>query len=79
MVSGPLNARDMKLCFFASEKPVAQETLTDLKKRYGNYSVEECDAIVAIGGDGLMLDVLRAHMNAGKPIYGENADPPSSK
>lgn len=72
MKSGPLNARDMKLCFFASEKPVAQETLKELKKRYGNYSVEECDVIVAIGGDGLMLDVLRAHMNAGKPIYGVN-------
>nr|WP_243396444.1 NAD kinase [Marinicaulis flavus] len=70
--AGPLSARDMKLCFIASEKPVAQETLKDLEKRYGNHAAEKCDVIVAIGGDGHMLDVLRAHMKDGKPVYGFN-------
>lgn len=66
------NPRDLRLCFFASEKPAAQETLHVLTKRYGQHSVEDCNVIVAVGGDGFMLDVLRAHMNSGKPIYGYN-------
>ena len=72
MMGASLNAHDMKLCYFASDKPVAQETEKELKKRYGNHPVEDCEVIVAIGGDGFMLDVLRAHMTAGKPIYGFN-------
>jgi NAD+ kinase len=66
------NTDHMKLCFFASEKTVAQETLKELKDRYGHFPVEDADVIVAIGGDGHMLDVLRAHMKDGKPIYGVN-------
>ena len=62
----------MKLCFIASQKPIAQETHKDLSKRYGDHTVEDCDVIVAIGGDGHMLDVLRAHMKDGKPVYGFN-------
>lgn len=68
----PRNPRNMRLCVFASEKPSAIEAGNQLKKRYGNHPVEECDVIVAVGGDGFMLDVLRAHMTAGKPIYGFN-------
>ena len=68
----PLDARNMRMCFFASEKPEAQQTLKELKKRYGDHSVAECDVIVAVGGDGFMLDVLRGQMTSGKPIYGFN-------
>jgi NAD+ kinase len=32
----------------------------------------EADVIVALGGDGLMLQALHAYMNTGKPIYGMN-------
>ncbi len=69
---GSLKPRNLKLCFFASEKPVAQEAMRDLKRLYGDYSVEDCDVIVAVGGDGFMLDVLRAQMGVAKPIYGFN-------
>ena len=69
---GALKAKDLKLCFFASSKPVAQEAMRELQKRYGHHDVETCDVIVAVGGDGFMLDVLRTHMAAGKPIYGFN-------
>lgn len=63
---------ELRICFFASDKPVAQDTLRDLNTRYGQSSVEDCHVIVAVGGDGFMLDVLRARMNSGKPIYGYN-------
>jgi len=67
-----LDANSMRICFFASEKPSAQDALKQLKKRYGDHSDKDCDVIVAIGGDGFMLDMLRAYMTAGKPIYGFN-------
>ena len=66
------NPASLRMCFFASDKPTAQETAKRLKKRYGNHAVADCDVIVAVGGDGFMLDVLRAHMTSGKPIYGFN-------
>ena len=31
---------------------------------------EDADIIVALGGDGLMLQTLHRFMNSGKPIYG---------
>lgn len=53
----------------ANEALAAQRTLTDL---YGNAPPEEADIIVALGGDGLMLQTLHRFMNTGKPIYGLN-------
>ena len=40
------------------------------KKRYGNVDPRSADVIVALGGDGLMLQTLHKFMNSGKPIYG---------
>ncbi|GJL94599.1 MAG: NAD kinase [Hyphococcus sp.] len=41
-------------------------------KRYGNCNPNEADVIVAIGGDGFMLETLRAYMGGDTPIYGIN-------
>lgn len=40
--------------------------------RYGQLPAEHADVIVALGGDGTMLQTLRDFMNTGKPIYGMN-------
>lgn len=40
--------------------------------RYGQTKIEDADVIVALGGDGLMLQTLRDFMNTGKPVYGMN-------
>lgn len=61
-----------KLAFLASKKPEAAPVLDALVARYGDTPAPEADVIVAIGGDGFMLDVLRAHLNGGKPVYGVN-------
>ncbi|WP_428671840.1 NAD kinase [Roseibium sp.] len=61
-----------KLAFVASDTGEAREALDSLARKYGNVPVEEADAIVALGGDGLMLQTLHAHMGSGKPIYGMN-------
>ena len=40
------------------------------RKRYGNAAPAEADVIVALGGDGFMLQTLHRFMASGKPIYG---------
>lgn len=61
-----------KIAFMASSAPKAQEALIVLEKRYGSARVEEAEAIVAIGGDGFMLQTLHRTMSSGLPIYGMN-------
>lgn len=41
-----------------------------LRDKYGHYSEEDADVIVALGGDGAMLDTLRRRFDDGKPVYG---------
>lgn len=59
-----------RIAFVASRTPEAAEALTKLAARYGNVKPEQSDVIVALGGDGLMLQTLRHYMRSGKPIYG---------
>jgi NAD+ kinase len=52
--------------------PEAQESLADLRARYGDAGPQEADIVVALGGDGFMLQTLHAFTGKGKPIYGMN-------
>lgn len=58
--------------FIAAETEQAQKARNKLAKIYGQASIEKADVIVALGGDGTMLQVLRDFMNTEKPIYGMN-------
>lgn len=62
-----------KLAFLASDRPEAEQVRTALVERYGDCAPQSADVIVAIGGDGFMLETLRAQMDGGKPIYGVNS------
>jgi len=59
-----------KIAFVASEHPDAENAANRLIARYGNSDPGAADAIVALGGDGLMLQTLHAHMSNHTPIYG---------
>jgi NAD+ kinase len=59
-----------RIHFVASPIPEAQEALERLTGRYGKVAPESADVIVALGGDGLMLQTLHRFMTTGKPIYG---------
>jgi NAD+ kinase len=59
-----------RIAFVASPVPEAEEALSRLAKSYGNVVPEKADVIVALGGDGLMLQTLHRFMSSGKPIYG---------
>jgi NAD+ kinase len=58
------------IAFVASGTPEAREACDRLSARYGNVAPEQADVIVALGGDGLMLQTLHNFMATGKPIYG---------
>ncbi len=58
------------IAFVATTSPEAREACERLERRYGNSDPENADVIVALGGDGLMLQTLHRFMNSGKPIYG---------
>jgi NAD+ kinase len=61
-----------RLAFVAAEVPQARRALNRLAKIYGQSTVEQSDVIVALGGDGLMLQTLHRFMSSGKAIYGMN-------
>jgi len=61
-----------KIAFVASDVPEAQEALKALCALYGDAAPAEADVVVALGGDGLMLQTLHAHMTRRIPIYGMN-------
>jgi len=61
-----------RLAFVASSGTEAQAARTALTAAYGDHPPDDADAIVALGGDGLMLQTMHQHMRSGKPIYGMN-------
>jgi NAD+ kinase len=61
-----------RVAFVASPTDDAQAALRALTTRYEAAEPEAADVIVALGGDGLMLQTLHRFMGTAKPIYGMN-------
>jgi NAD+ kinase len=61
-----------RLAFVASDSPEAQAALRRLVHVYGNINAKQADAIVALGGDGFMLETMHRFMHDRIPIYGMN-------
>lgn len=61
-----------RLAFVASEAGEAQAALLRLVHVYGNTPPKQADAIIALGGDGFMLQTLHRFMGDRIPIYGMN-------
>lgn len=59
-----------RIAFVASDVPPAQEALARLTAMYGSAELSTADAVVALGGDGLMLQTLHRVMHDRVPIYG---------
>ena len=60
------------IAILASEAPEAIEAAGVLRRLYGEVLPHQADVVVALGGDGFMLQNLHRFMNTGKPIYGMN-------
>jgi NAD+ kinase len=65
-----MSKRYEKIAFVASASSEAQAALKQLADIYGNRDADDADVVVALGGDGLMLQTLHRHMHTDKPIYG---------
>lgn len=61
-----------RLAFVAAPTPLAAQSRAALVARYGEVPEAEADIIVALGGDGLMLETLHRVMHRHVPVYGMN-------
>lgn len=59
-----------RLAFLAAPSADAQALRDELAKRHGDHAPAEADVLVALGGDGFMLQTLHRHGSLGKPVYG---------
>lgn len=60
------------MCFLASQAPAAQAARDALVARYGETPLSRAGVIVALGGDGFMLETLHATQSRSLPVYGMN-------
>ncbi|MEO0903777.1 MAG: NAD kinase, partial [Pseudomonadota bacterium] len=61
-----------KIAFVASPVPIAQTALRELAAKHGDVPQPQADVIVALGGDGFMLQTLHGTQGLDVPVYGMN-------
>ncbi|MFQ3361698.1 MAG: NAD kinase [Alphaproteobacteria bacterium] len=61
-----------KISFVAGATKQALKAKKELESIYGSELPEDADIIIALGGDGLMLQTLHQYIDSNKPIYGMN-------
>jgi NAD+ kinase len=62
----------IRIAFLSSGTPDSEAARIRLIHTYGNSDPDSADVIVALGGDGFMLQTLHRFMGSKKPIYGMN-------
>lgn len=60
------------LAFVSSDASDARAALARLTTLYGQAPIDKADVVVALGGDGFLLQTLRETMGSGKKVYGMN-------
>ena len=60
------------IAFVSNGTSEAEAARADLVAHYGDARISEADVIVALGGDGFMLQTLHTAQGAGTPVYGMN-------
>ncbi|MBF0167389.1 MAG: NAD kinase [Alphaproteobacteria bacterium] len=66
--TGPFN----RFAFVAADTDIARQAQKRLTERYGDAPLDQAQVIVALGGDGFMLETLHRHLPLKLPIYGMN-------
>ncbi len=61
-----------RIAFRAGSTDFAQEALARLVARHGDTGLEQAEVVVALGGDGFMLQTLHATETTDVPVYGMN-------
>ena len=65
-------AARLKISFMASDSPIAQSARRELSALYGHVPPTQAEVIVALGGDGFMLQTLHGTEELDLPVYGMN-------
>jgi NAD+ kinase len=63
-----------RIAFVAAPTQLAAESMARLQERYGDFPLNEAEVVVALGGDGFMLETLHRLLGrpAPIPVYGMN-------
>ena len=61
-----------KVAFVSSGTPEADAAMGRLRGRYGDCGLPDAQVVVALGGDGLMLQTLHQVMGRQVPVFGMN-------
>jgi NAD+ kinase len=61
-----------RIAFTAAPTPLAIDARDRLEARYGRCEPEQAAAVVALGGDGFMLETLHRAIGGDVPVYGMN-------
>lgn len=61
-----------RISFTTNGTADADQAAARLRARYGNHPIDAADVVVALGGDGLMLQTLHRVMLTDVPVYGMN-------
>ena len=69
---GALAHNPMKIAFIAAHTEIAAAARARLVAAYGDCDVRDASVIVALGGDGLMLECLHKVLGSELPVYGMN-------
>ena len=62
----------MRINFSIGKNKKAKIASTKLIKHYGQVELSEAEIIVAVGGDGAMLNALRESISSNLPVFGLN-------
>ena len=63
---------ELRIAILAADSDEARQAEARLKRRYTAVEPEAAEVIVALGGDGMMLETLHRFIGRGTPIYGMN-------
>ena len=58
--------------FIVDYTKISKESSNSIQSTYKFFSLSEADAIVVLGGDGFMLDILKQYQDLELPFYGIN-------
>lgn len=66
----PSLSSNPRLAFLASPAPEALAALSELVAQHGQHEPDAADVLIALGGDGFMLQSLHRYGALGKPVFG---------
>jgi NAD+ kinase len=67
-----VTAPPVRLAFLPAQSEAAMEAARALRLRYGEVPPEQAEVLVALGGDGAMLETQHRFLGRNIPVYGMN-------